>query len=266
MRIPQKSDSLLLNFGKTTGLLFLSISIGLLLDSKFIIPFFPNGQLAADIIIILIFIPVFFKATKKVREFLIYAVLIAIAGECFFSLYLEMYTYRLRNVPIYVFFGHALLYVSVLYFCKGSHVKFHRKKIELIFTILVVSYATVFFIFFNDIFGFILTVLTLLILSRKPRERLFYLAMYLCVALLEIIGTTYQCWFWPAHAFRMEDSFLKSANPPSGISFFYFGLDLGSLYFYKLRHKIAWNRMKNIREMRKPGCLNVGVSPSKFSS
>ena len=252
MRIPQKSDSLLLNFTKTIGLLFLSISLGLLLDSKFVIPSFPKGQVIADVIIFLIFIPVFLKATKKVREFLIYAVLIAIAGECFFSLYLEMYTYRLRNVPIYVFFGHALLYVSVLYFCKGSHVKFHRKKIELIFTVLVVSYATAFFIFLNDVFGFVLTLLTLLILSRKPRERLFYLAMYLCVALLEIIGTTYQCWFWPTHALGMEDSFLKSANPPSGISFFYFGLDLGSLYLYKLCHKTAWKRMKNIRKMRNP--------------
>lgn len=251
MQLPKKRESFFINLGKTIGFLFLIISVGLLLDSKFVIPFLRFGQFIADIIIFLIFIPVFLKATKKVREFLIYAVLIAIGGECFFSLYLEMYTYRLQNVPIYVFFGHALLYVSVLYFCKGSAVRLNRKRTELIFTLIIVLYASAFLIFFNDIFGFILTVLTLLILSRRPRERLFYLSMYLSVALLEIIGTTYECWYWPAHAFRLENSFLQSANPPSGISFFYFGLDLGSLYLYKLRHRIAWKRMKNIRRLRK---------------
>lgn len=250
MLTPRKKDSLLLVSLKTIGVLFFLITTGLFLDSKFVIPRFAQGQIVANLIIVLIFIPLYLKATRKVREFLIYAVLIAIGGECFFSLLLEMYTYRLHNVPLYVFSGHALLYVSVLYFCKSSAVKLNRKILEKIFTFIVILYAGFFLIFLSDVFGFILTALTLLILSRKPRERLFYLTMYLCVALLEIIGTYYECWYWPDYAFGLNGSFLKSANPPSGISFFYFGLDLGSLYFYKLRHKVAWKRMKNIRKLR----------------
>lgn len=247
MLLAKKSDSLFEATLKTIGLLFLWIAGGLLLDSKFIIPHFAHGQIAADVLIALLFLFVFIKSTKKTREFLTYAILIAIGGECFFSLLLEMYTYRLHNVPIYVFFGHALLYVSVLYFVKSKAVKVFRNKLELIFTIIIIAYAALFLIFKSDIFGFILTALTLLILIKKPRERLFYLTMYLCVVFLEIIGTWYECWYWPLYALNLEDTFLKSANPPSGISFFYFGLDLGSLYFYKLRHKIAWKRMKNIR-------------------
>lgn len=250
MLLTKKSDSLFQTSLKTIGLLFLWIAGGLLLDSKFIIPHFAQGQIVADILIAFLFVLVFIKSTKKTREFLIYAILIAIGGECFFSLLLEMYTYRLHNVPIYVFFGHALLYVSVLYFVKANAVKVFRNKLEIIFTIIIITYATLFLIFKSDVFGFILTGLTLLILLKKPRERLFYLTMYLCVIFLEIIGTWYECWYWPLYALNLDDTFLKSANPPSGISLFYFGLDLGSLYFYKLRHKIAWKRMKNIRRIR----------------
>lgn len=250
MFLAKKSDSLFQVFLKTIGILFLAIFLGLLLDSKFVIPYFPQGQIAANIVIIILFLYVFIKSTKKIKEFLIYAILIAIAGECFFSLVLEMYIYRLHNVPIYVFFGHALLYISVVYFCKPKCINLFRKQLELFFTIVIISYATLFLIFKSDIFGFTLTVITLLILIKKPRERLFYLTMYLCVVFLEIIGTWYECWYWPLYVLNLEDTFLKSANPPSGISFFYFGLDLGSLYFYKLRNKIAWKRMKNIRKIR----------------
>jgi hypothetical protein len=94
-----------------------------------------------------------------------------------------------------------------------------------------------------------MTIATLFILRNKPKERLFYLTMYVSVAYLEIIGTNYLCWKWPATAWGFFD-FLPSYNPPSGISFFYFLLDLGTLWFYKQRHKIAWSRMKNIREIR----------------
>ena len=110
-------------------------------------------------------------------------------------------------------------------------------------------YAALFLIFKNDVFGFVLTIATLLILRKKKRERLFYLTMYLAVAFLEIVGTSYECWWWPATAWDVIP-FLPSHNPPSGISFFYFLLDLGCLYMYKKRHKIAWLRMKNMRKIK----------------
>lgn len=181
---------------------------------------------------------------------MIYAVIIAIAGECFFSLLLEMYTYRLHNVPVYVFFGHALLYIAVWYFSKTVAARRNKTKLEFWMTLFIVIYATSFLIFKKDVFGFILTVLTLFILRNKPRERLFYLTMYLSIVYLELVGTYYECWFWPPYALNLNDTFLSSANPPSGISFFYFGLDLGCLFLYKMRYKTAWARMKNIRHMR----------------
>jgi hypothetical protein len=208
-----------------------------------------NAQFYANISMFIGFVIVFWQVNSRIKEQMISAVIIAVLGEYLFSIALGMYTYRLENVPHYVPPGHALVYVAVLYFSKASSILKYRKQVELFFAIFIFIYASVFLIFKNDVFGFVMTIATLIILRNKPRERLFYLTMYITVAYLEIIGTNYLCWKWPATAWGVFD-FLPSHNPPSGISLFYFLLDLGSLWFYKQRHKIAWNRMKILRKIR----------------
>jgi len=160
-----------------------------------------------------------------------------------------MYTYRLSNIPHYVPPGHAIVLVATMYFCKESIIREYRKLLEKIFIIFVLVYSTLFLIFAGDVFGFVMSLLVIFLLRNKPREPLFYLSMYIAVAFLEIVGTSYGCWFWPETAYG-KIPFLISANPPSGISLFYFLLDLGSLWLYKKRHKIAWARMKNIRKLQ----------------
>ena len=235
-------------FLKTLGVLFLYIFLGLFLDSVYVVENYQDLQWLANLIMIVIFSITLFKVNPRIREQMIYAVLIAIAGEYAFSLGMGMYTYRLENIPHYIPMGHALVYAGVLYFTKTAYSKNNVKFLEKVLTVIVILYTTAFLIFKNDVFGFVLSALMLYFLRTRPRERLFYLTMFLAVAYLEIIGTSYECWWWPATAWN-KIPFLPSANPPSGISFFYFGLDLGCLYFYKKRHKIAWSRMKNIRSI-----------------
>lgn len=234
---------------KSLGALYLFIYFGLFLDSFYMVKITKNAQLYAIISMLIGFAIVFFKVNKRVKEQMITAVILAIIGEYFFSILLGMYTYRLENVPHYVPPGHALVYAAVLYFSKAKSIITHKVKLEKVFTVFIFIYATLFLIFKNDVFGFVMTIATLLILRNKPRERLFYLTMYISVAYLEIIGTNFLCWKWPATAWGVFD-FLPSFNPPSGISFFYFLLDIGCLWLYKQRHKIAWGRMKNIRKIR----------------
>lgn len=234
---------------QSLGLLFVFILFGLFLDSFHMINITENAQLYANISMLIGFLLTFWQVTKRLKEQMIFAVFIAIFGEYLFSIALGMYTYRLQNVPHYVPLGHALVYVAVLYFSKAASIIKHRISSEKIFTIFIFIYATFFLILKNDVFGFVMTIATLLILRNKPKERLFYLTMYIAVAFLEIVGTTYQCWWWPTTAWDVIP-FLPSHNPPSGISFFYFLLDLGTLWLYKQRHKLAWKRMKNIRKIR----------------
>lgn len=236
-------------FLKTLGVLFLYIFIGLFIDSKYVVNTYQESQWIANALMAVIFSIVLWKVSPRIRELMIYAVLIGYVGEYLFSVVLGMYTYRLENVPHYIPMGHALVYIGVLYFTKTAYVKLNKNLLEKIFTGIIIVYAAAFLAFNNDVFGAVLTVLTLWILRSKPRERLFYLTMYLSIVFLEITGTSYECWKWPSIAWDYF-AFLPSANPPSGISFFYFGLDLGCLWLYKKRHKIAWKRMKNQRRIR----------------
>jgi hypothetical protein len=241
-----QQSNLFQTFYRILGSLFIFIGVGLYFDSTHFIAMDENGQWYANLLMLAVFAYLFYKATDRSRELMINAVLIGILGECLFSLGFDMYTYRLENVPVYVPPGHAIIYIVTVYFCRDKYVKKHKTNLEKWLSICVFLYAFCFLILRSDVFGFILTLLTLYLLKNKPRERLFYYSMYAVVAVLEIIGTTYKCWYWPDSAFGIF-KLIKSANPPSGISFFYFGLDLGSLWLYKQRHKIAWTRMKRIR-------------------
>jgi hypothetical protein len=244
-----KTISALFNaFYRTIGYLFLYIFFGLILDSSYFASYFEQSQYLATLALIAGFIIVYYRSGPRIREQMLYAVAIGFVGEHLFSIVLGMYTYRLGNVPLYIPFGHAIVYIAVVYFCKKSIIKEKKSFLERMFALFVIIYATAFLIFANDIFGFIMSMLVLFLLRNKPRERLFYLTMYIVVVFLEIVGTTYNCWYWPETAFD-KIPFLQSANPPSGISLFYFLLDLGSLWLYKKRHKIAWSRMKNIRKI-----------------
>ncbi len=231
---------------KTLGLLVFFIAVGLYFDSKYFVAYTEYAQWVSTAIMCIVLLYLYFTATARVKEQIIYAVLIAIIGEYLFSIVLGMYTYRLENVPHYVPPGHAVVFLGVYYFSRKSKVKKYRENIEKVLSVIILIFATYFLITKNDVFGFSLTLLVFYFLRKYPNERLFYLAMYFVVACLELIGTTYQCWWWPATAFDTF-SFLPSANPPAGISFFYFGLDRGTMSFYKRRHKLAWARLKRIR-------------------
>jgi len=237
------------SFFKTLGYLFLFVVFGLFLDSAYMSSIFSETQHLATFVMLIGFAVLYYRSASRLREQMLYAVIIGYVGEYLFSIGLGMYTYRLGNVPHYVPPGHAIVLISTMYFCKESIVKAHRKLLEKVFTIFILIYASLFLIFMGDIFGFVMSLLVIFLVRNKPRERLFYLSMYISVAFLELVGTNYQCWFWPETAYDTFP-FLKSANPPSGISLFYFLLDLGSLWLYKKHHKITWARMKNIRKLQ----------------
>ena len=242
------SKSFLFSTLKTLGLLYLFFVVGLFLDSFYMVKVTKNAQFYATALMLIVFFITFFNVPKRIKEQMINAVLIGFFGEYLFSIVLGMYTYRLENIPHYIPFGHAFVYIAVLYFSKASSIKRRRLQIEKFLTITIIIYATIFLIFKNDVFGFVMTVATLLILRNRSKERLFYLTMYASVVILELVGTYYKCWFWPTTAWNVV-SFLPSGNPPSGISLFYFLLDLGTLWLYKQRHREVWQRMKNIRNL-----------------
>ena len=235
-------------FSRKIGLFFVAVA-ALYLDSTHLAKYFEYNQIVINIFMLAGFFWMYFRAVKRVRELMIYGVLLGVFGEYFFSVYLGMYTYRLGNVPLYVPLGHAAIYARVYMYSKASVVRKHHKDLEKIMYIFIALFALVYLLFFNDFFGFIMTLGVFALLFKRPKDRMFFLTMYIIVAGLEIGGPAYGAWEWPDTAFGIFD-FLPSNNAPSGISLFYFLLDIGCFTFYILRNKTAWRRVKNIRKIK----------------
>ena len=236
-------------FNRRIGLLFLFV-LALYFDGKSFAALYPNAQTITNCFMLIAFFLLYKRSVKRTRHLMIYAVIIGFIGEYLFSIVLDMYTYRLSNLPIYVPFGHAAVYARTYTFSKAPVVKKNKKVIVRLLTLVISLFALFYLIAFNDIFGFVMTVFVFLILLKRPKDQLFFLTMYIVVAVLEIGGTAYEVWSLPDTAFVFFP-LLKSHNPPSGISLFYFLLDVGCFVLYTQINKKAWKRVKYIRSIQK---------------
>lgn len=203
-------------------------------------------QTYTSIIVIMAFTWVYYFASKPIKQLMLFGLIVALMGEIVFALILGMYTYRLDNIPIYVPFGHALIYASVYYLVKEPLVLKHKEKITVFLYYSMILYSTLWLIFADDVLGFICMLVILILFKCYPNTKLFFLFMFFFVVYLELLGTYYGCWSWPPIWFD-KFSLFSSANPPSGISVFYFGFDAGCLWFYKHYNKERWRRIKRLR-------------------
>ena len=158
-------------FNRRIGLLFLFV-IALYFDGKDFAFIFPNAQTITNIFMLIAFFLLYKRSVKRTRELMIYAVIIGFAGEYLFSIVLDMYTYRLSNLPLYIPFGHAAVYARTYTFSKASIIKKHQNKIVKLLTLVISIFTLFYLIVFNDIFGFIMTIFVFLILINRPKDRL----------------------------------------------------------------------------------------------
>lgn len=235
-------------FIRRIGLLFLFV-VALYFDGIHFASIFPQAQLVTNIFMVLAFGILYYRSVKRTRELMIYAVIVGFLGEYLFSIVLDMYTYRLSNLPFYIPFGHAAVYARTYMFSKASVVKKYTKEVTTFLYVIISLWSLVYLIAFKDVFGFVMTIVVFLMLIKRPKDRLFFLTMYIVVAVLEIGGTAYAAWSWPDTSFGVFD-FLPSNNPPSGISLFYFLLDVGCFVIYTQINKTAWKRVKNFRKLK----------------
>lgn len=242
---------ILVTFARRIGLLFVFVG-ALYFDGTGFASIYPHAQTVTNIFMLIAFFWLYQRSVKRTRELMIYAVIIGFLGEYLFSIVLDMYTYRLSNLPFYIPFGHAAVYARTYMFSKASIVQKHGKIITRIMSVIIFLFALFYLIAFNDVFGFAMTIAVFLMLIKRPKDRLFFLTMYIVVAVLEIGGTAYAAWSWPDSAFGVFP-FLKSHNPPSGISLFYFLLDVGCFVIYTQVNKTTWSRFKRIKKIKAHG-------------
>lgn len=224
--------------------------LGLLIDSPSMALIIPDNQWLTNVLVILAYLWIYAHVSRVVKKLMLYGLIVATGGEVLFSLILGMYTYRLDNVPVYVPFGHAVIYAAIYYLSKEPLIQAHQHRIYSVLQIFIFIYGLLWLYFAQDVFGFACSLITLWLLHRRPSARPFFSMMFVMVIYLELLGTHYQCWQWPDIWFGAL-TWVPSANPPSGIGMFYFAFDLGCLWFYKQHYPVRWRRFRNVRRLRK---------------
>ncbi|PWA06900.1 hypothetical protein [Flavobacterium psychrotolerans] len=205
------------------------------IDSVFFTRHFFNARLITNFFAIIYFSLFFLSSDSHLRKLMFVMVFLSYIGELIFCNLLGMYNYRTDAIPLYVPFGHAIVYGSGYVF---ANTKFAIKN-ETILRLFFVFFFIVLFlsvvIFLNDIFTLVFGGLFFLILMRKKWQNL-YCFIALCVIFIELVGTYFQCWIWVPKIFGS----IPAANPPMGAVFFYAGGDV-------LLAKIvsAWDKKSN---------------------
>lgn len=163
----------------------------------------------------------FWFSGAYLRKLMFVMVLLSYIGELIFCTLLGMYNYRTPVIPLYVPFGHAIVYASGYVF---AHTDWAVKNDKLLKKYFAIGFLLLFLsvgIFLNDVFSMLFGVFFFLLLKRKKWQNLYYF-IALCVIFIELAGTYFQCWRWIPKTFGL----IPAANPPMGAVFFYAGGDV----------------------------------------
>jgi hypothetical protein len=154
-------------------------------------------------------------------------VVFATAVEYTFSPLLEVYTYRLDNVPAFVPPGHGLVYLCALAIGRTAVARRHAVSLVTAAVLSGGGYAAWGLLGPGrlDVLG-ACWYLCLLGFLRWGRSRLLYVGAFAVVTYLEILGTALGVWEWQPH--DPTGSF-AIGNPPSGAAGGYGWFDLAAI-------------------------------------
>ncbi len=190
-----------------------------------------HGQAVAVVLVGLAFAFSYWRSSRRAREIMLIGIVVGLTGEFILSMVLGMYHYRFHNIPLWLFFGHSLIFASVFRLSHHPYVLARQEVIKKWLLIFSVVYSFVWLWWANDVFGFLFSLLFFVILYKAKKSQLFFLIMFFIVAYLEQIGTATGTWYWPKIAFD-KFAWLPSGNPPVGIAAFYFLFDGIVMTFY----------------------------------
>lgn len=198
---------------------FTLLALGI--DSVYFAETYFDARQITNILAIVYFSFFYWFSGYYLRKLMFVMVLLSYIGELIFCTLLGMYDYRTAVIPLYVPFGHAIVYASGYVLAQTEWAvrndKLLKKYFSVGFLLLFLSVG----IFLNDVFSMIFGVCFFLLLKRKKWQNLYYF-IALCVIFIELAGTYFQCWKWIPKTFGL----IPAANPPMGAVFFYAGGDI----------------------------------------
>ncbi len=195
--------------------------LALWIDSVWFVQHYFDGRLITNALAIIYFGLFFISAQSNLRKLMFCMVFLSYIGELLFCKVLNLYAYRTSNIPLYVPFGHAIVYASGFVLAEMRFVVINEAVIRKIF---LIAFALLFLsvgIFLNDVFSLIFGLLFFGLMKRKKWQNVYY-TIALCVIFIELVGTYFKCWAWVPKAFNC----IPAVNPPMGAVFFYAGGDV----------------------------------------
>lgn len=199
--------------------LFTLLALGV--DSPYFRQHYFDGRQLANVMAIGYFGLMYRLSGSYLRKLMLVMVPLSYIGELIFCKLLHMYDYSESAIPVYVPFGHAIVYASGFVYAHTAWAAKHDEKLQLFFKIFFLLLFVGAGIFLNDIFTVVSGMLFFVLLKRKRWQNL-YCFIALCVIFIELAGTGYGCWSWRPEIFGM----VPAANPPLGAVFFYAGGDV----------------------------------------
>ncbi len=179
-----------------------------------------------------------------VRTQVAVVVVFATAVEYTFSHWLEVYVYRLDNVPAFVPPGHGLVYLCALALGRSSVVRRWRVPLVALTLVAGMSYALWGLLGTErvDVLG-AFWFACLVAFLRWGRSLLLYVGAFAIVTYLELLGTWLGVWEWQP---LDPTGLIAIGNPPSGAAGGYAWFDVAALTVAPaLLH--AWKRLTSDR-------------------
>lgn len=180
-----------------------------------------DGRQLTNILALGYFALMYYVAAKHLRQLMFVMVILSYIGELIFCKLLGMYAYRTEAIPLYVPFGHAIVYASGYVLAHTSIAAKQDKKLRIIFATSFTALFLYVGISLNDMFSVVFGLMFFLLMYRKRWENM-YCFIALCVIFIELTGTYFKCWTWVPKIF----GYIPAANPPMGAVFFYAGGDV----------------------------------------
>lgn len=198
---------------------FTVLALGI--DSVFFTQHYFEARQIVNLLAICYFSLLFFSSGSHLRRLMVVMVFLSYIGELIFCKLFGMYNYRTSAIPLYVPFGHSIVYASGYIFAATSWAVRNEKKLRSVFAWFFILLFLAVGIFLEDIFSVISGILFFLLLKRKRWQNLYYF-IALCVIFIELVGTFFKCWTWSPRIFGL----IPAGNPPMGAVFFYAGGDV----------------------------------------
>ncbi len=185
-------------------------------------------------------------------------VVVATGFEVLGSLVWGGYHYRFGGIPLFVPFGHGLIYVFGLGLAATPFVRRYERQ----FTLAILAVAAIWTLGGLtvlprvtgrvDVHGLLWLPLFTYVLLFSPR-RAFFAALFIATTDIELFGTWFHSWMWAAHT---PWAHVTSGNPPSAIAGGYAIIDGSVLQMAALLRRVR-GPVKN----EEPG--GVASSPAR---